>query len=93
MVHPIITGPIEVKAFPRLIGLFFFSSVGVFLICLWVFIDGLQFNSTYSIVGIAAGLAGMIFGIYVFLHSSPGVFKNKRVIFEIIPGPEKNQLP
>lgn len=30
----------------------------------------------------------MICGLYVFLHSSPGVFKNRRVIFEIIPGPE-----
>ncbi|WP_338778554.1 DUF5381 family protein [Metabacillus sp. FJAT-52054] len=79
---------IEVKAFSRFVVWFFISSAGVFIFCLWVFLDALQFESKYSLSGIVGGFAGMIWGLYIFLHSSPGVFKNRRVIFEIVPGPE-----
>ncbi|MTH53696.1 hypothetical protein GKZ89_09800 [Bacillus mangrovi] len=64
------------------------ASLGVFLFCIWVMMDALQFDSKYSLIAIMASLIGIIFGLYLFLHALPGFFKKGRVIFEIVTGPD-----
>ncbi|AZB44514.1 hypothetical protein CEF21_20700 [Bacillus sp. FJAT-42376] len=77
---------IPVRSQWRLVIWMLIASLGVFLFCIWIMIDALQFNSKYSLIAIVASLAGIIFGLYLFLHALPGFLKKGRVMFEIVTG-------
>jgi hypothetical protein len=64
----------------------FVATAGSGLVCLWMFLDGLKFESRYSLIYILVGFFGTTFGLITFLSIARIFTRKGRVVFSILPG-------
>jgi hypothetical protein len=67
------------------IWLFLFTG-GTGLACLWMFSEGIKFESNFSLVYIALGLFGMTFGLITFFTVFRSFTKKGNILFSITQG-------
>ncbi|WP_156505893.1 DUF5381 family protein [Bacillus sp. SJS] len=76
------------KGNPRLIRIGLIVSIFVILFCAWLAFDAVTSGLTTSLLGFLGGLAGLFFGFYFLIRSSPVFFNKNKVLLKIITGPE-----
>lgn len=65
--------------------LMFLATVGFLIGCVFLIINGLKFNSKYSLFYLGGGILFTPFYLYLTLWSLPGFIPGK-ILFKIIPG-------
>jgi hypothetical protein len=71
--------------------LLFLGSMGIGLVSIWVYIEGVSFESKYSLYYIGTSLIGIPYGIITFFMAFPAFTKKGRVLFSITSG-ERGQI-
>ncbi|MBS2970637.1 DUF5381 family protein [Metabacillus sp. KIGAM252] len=75
---------IRTKNFHIIWGLL--ATLGTFIASLILFIQGIKFESSYSLIYIATSFIGMPFGLITFLWGAPGFFSKRKTILIINKG-------